>query len=356
MSSLVPPLSAAIQAVTPYRSARMIIKGDDLICLDACECPSAPIYDVTDLALNRYPDPLSCDLRFAIGEFYRLDPNSIFLGCGVDELLDMGLKAFGDERGVVSFFPTYPLYALLSTINGKRYASVPLREDFSLDEDTIEPFLPKADVLILCSPNSPTGTVLPMEQIARLVEKFPGLVLVDEAYGEFADAQGLPSAITLVQGGAKNLLVLRTFSKAFRGAGIRLGYAIACTEIIEGLLRVKLPYNVNALTQHVGPQLWKKREQMEENVRTMLRECRRLAQGCRELGCTVSDSKTHFFLLQFPDGVSADEIYARLRDEYRIVARPFGIINGRGSLRMSCGTREQNNLVLTALKKFLPSS
>ena len=146
-----------------------------------------------------------------------------------------------------------------------------LRDDFSLDFDALMAVLDRADLLFLCSPNNPTGGVLDRSLIERVTAGFSGLVVVDEAYGEFAEAEGIPSSIELVRnaaiggrcgprGGPANLVVLRTFSKAFGAAGIRLGYAVAQPAVIDVLLRIKPPYNVNVLTQTVGLSLWGRRE------------------------------------------------------------------------------------------------
>ncbi len=355
MSTIPFSLPANITSLVPYRSARSILKGPEWIFLDAGECPDVPLYELEPKPqINRYPDPTSDDLRDAIGGFYGLKRENVFMSCGIDELIDLCIKTFvRPGRTVLSCDPTFPVYKMLAHVNGKEYVSVPLTSDFQLNIDAVEASYDAADLLFLCTPNNPTGTIIDQELVLRVLSRFPGLVVVDEAYGEFLEVNGMPTAVERLKKGAKNLLVCRTFSKAFRGAGIRLGYGIASPDIIDILLKTKLPYNINALTQSVGMQLWNARSAMEKNVAFLQSERARVAKRCEEFGCTVSDSVTHFFLLQLPDGKSAEQIYARLRDEYRVVVRPFGTINGRQSLRVSIGSPQQNDVFLSALSTLL---
>jgi histidinol-phosphate aminotransferase len=178
-------------------------------------------------------------------------------------------------------------------------------------------------------------------------------VVIDEAYGEFTDAEGIPSSVDLVRKGARNLLVLRTFSKAFGAAGIRLGYGIADEGIIDVLLKMKPPYNVNAMSQACGLKLWNERERMEKNVQTLLFERDRLMNECRNLNCKVFPTITNFFLVQLPEAVDSDAVYARLRDQYRIVLRKIKGLPQKNVLRISVGSKEENDLLLSSLSTLL---
>ncbi len=354
MNPLPFPLPANIASLVPYRSARAILKGPEWIFLDAGECSEVPLLSLKQSLINRYPDPTADVLRDAISDYYGLRRQNVFMSCGIDELIDLSIKTFvRPGRAVLSCDPTFPVYKMLAQINNRDYVSLPLTRHYCINIDALESAYDSADILFLCSPNNPTGTVIDDSVIQRVVDTFPGLVIADEAYGEFLEANGISTAVDILQKGAKNLLVCRTFSKAFRGAGIRLGYGLATSDIIDQFLKTKLPYNVNMLTQDIGLQLWNDRSAMQKNVRSLQRERKRVATSCEKLGCTVSKSITHFFLLQFPDGVSAYEIYIRLRDDYRIVVRPFGVINGRESLRISMGTKEQNDFFLLSLSRLL---
>lgn len=348
IKSLIP---AHIFSLPPYKSARGICKGESWIFMDAGECPLPPDYNLEPLKINFYPDPTGDYLRLTIADIYGLKTDNICLGCGIDEILDLAIRTFsnpGDE--VLGFTPSFPLYEYRSKVNSRRYKSVPLKKDYTLNADLLlSKVTAKTKILILCNPNNPTGTYLDPDIIRKIIKSFRGLVIVDEAYGEFLDLQKTPSAINLVRSGSANVLVCRTFSKAYAAAGIRLGYGLASTEIITALLKTKLPYNVNSLSQTIGIDLFTKQSMMKKNVGALYQRSRKLAKACKYLGCTVSPSITHFFLLQFPNEADPDLIYKCLMNDYRIVIRPFGLINGINSFRISTGTREQNKLFLSAL-------
>ena len=351
------PLSSNIAALKPYTSARSLCKGDSWTYMDANESP-VPGIELSSLPpLNRYPDPTADRLRDAIATTYRVSRENLVLGNGSDELIDLCVRAFvRQEREVLSMEPTYGVYAVCSALQGVPYRTVTLTQDFLVDVSALLNKSTNADILFLCSPNNPTGLFIPPAHLARIVREFNGIVVVDEAYGEFADDAGIPSAIEMVREGAENLVVLRTFSKAFGAAGIRLGYAVGPCSLIDVLLRIKPPYNVNALTQAVGLALWERREKMQERV-TMLRKSKiAMVEACNDLGCNVTPSLTNFFLIQPPKGTSADDLLQRLRDEYRIVIRRIKdtpILTN--ALRITVGTEEQNSALISALSSILSS-
>ena len=299
------PLPTHVASLRPYESARSLWKGDSWTFMDANESPLQRAVVLDGLPpLNRYPDPTADALRDAVSAFYGLRRENLMMANGSDELIDLVVRAFVRlGRKVVSLSPSYGMYRVSADAAGADFVSVPLRADFSLDEQSLIAALKDADVLFLCSPNNPTGMALdgasrrtdipvcrstdipvcrdvapaPGRQeclpssanqclpscgsglIERLAATFSGVICVDEAYGEFADAEGIPSSIELLRRGVENLIVLRTFSKAFAAAGIRLGYGVACPAAIEVLLRMKPPYNVNVLTQAAGLALWNQR-------------------------------------------------------------------------------------------------
>ena len=353
--SKIPPVSAFVASLKPYKSGRSIVKGEDWIFLDSGECTESILRKFPQLPdINRYPDPTADSLRDVIADSYAIKCENVFISNGIDELIELAIKTFSEPEGtVLGFDPTFPVYRISAISQGRRYISVDLQSDFSLDKEQACIAASKADVVFVCSPNNPTGITLDQSVITSIIKSAKGLVVLDEAYGEFAELQGLPTGIKRVKDCQCNILITRTFSKAYAAAGIRLGFGIACEEIIEQLLRVKLPYNVNSLSQSVGTELWKQRGKMEKNVQSLLKGCKQLMEGCRKLECTVSNSVTHFFLLQLPDGYFAKEFYEYLLRDYRIVVRPFGEINGKDSLRVSTGTCDQNELFLSALSSFL---
>lgn len=325
--------------------------------MDANESPVPGIELPSLPPLNRYPDPTADHLRDAIAETYSVSRENIVLGNGSDELIDLCIRAFVRQgREVVSVDPTYGVYGVCSAIQGVSYRAVTLTKDFLVDIPAFLKAGRDADVLFLCSPNNPTGLSIPKMHLARIVRELRGIVVVDEAYGEFADDAGIPSAIEMVKEGSENLVVLRTFSKAFGAAGIRLGYAVGARPLIDVLLRIKPPYNVNSMTQAVGLALWGKREEMRERVAELRRWKIPMVETCEELGCTVIPGIANFFLIQPPKGRNADDLLRRLRDEKRIVIRR---INNTpilaNALRITVGTQEQNRSFISTLSSLLSS-
>ena len=350
------PLRPNIASLRPYASARSILKGNDWIFLDANEGPSPAFVQMDALPpLNRYPDPTADALRDAVAGFYSVDRGNLMIGNGSDELIDLCIRTFvRPGRGVVALQPSYGMYRVSADINGVPFTALPLEDDFSLDSRTILTAAAGADVLFLCSPNNPTGLTIDRPLIEHIVQRFSGLVVIDEAYGEFSDAAGFPSSIDLVRSGSENLLVMRTFSKAFSAAAIRVGYGVASKSLIDVLLRVKPPYNVNALSQSAALALWNDRPAMERRVRDTLSERDRLMRGVENLGCRIFPTCANFFLMKLPASVSNDEVYATLRDRYKIVLRKFDDLGKlKNVLRITVGSPQQNNLLLSSLSSLL---
>jgi histidinol-phosphate aminotransferase len=391
------PLPAHVASLRPYESARSLWKGDSWIFMDANESPVQAAVALEGFPpVHRYPDPTADALRDAVAVFYGLQRQNLFMANGSDELIDLLVRGFVRRgRKIVSLAPTYGMYRVSAEAAGADFVTVPLLAGFGIDADAVLAALNGADLLFLCSPNNPTGTVLEPALVERLAAAFPGVICVDEAYGEFADAQGIGSSIELVRRGVPNLIALRTFSKAFAAAGIRLGYGAASPAVIDVLLRIKPPYNVNVLSQAAGLALWSRRPAMEENVRGLIAERDRLMGECRRLGCAVFPSVANFFLLEPPDRAAdrrlslressaafaerkatldapfaerkatlaetaapqtaADRIYHRLLEEHRLVVRRFAGRPGlENVLRISVGTPEQNAVFLAALSQLLP--
>jgi histidinol-phosphate aminotransferase len=344
-----PAIPPHIAALEPYESARALLKGSGWTFLDANESAFAALSSQISLsALNRYPDPFADRLREAISGHYGLDRDHIIMANGSDELIDLAVRAFvRPGRSVLGADITYGMYRVSAAASGFPYRVLAVNEDHQIDERSLG-HAHDSDVLFLCCPNNPTGTVLESRAIERIVRTFPGLVVIDEAYGEFADAQGIPSSIGLVANGAPNVLVLRTFSKAFGAAGLRLGYGISSVFLIKTLQKIKPPYNVSALSQAIGLELWEKRSRMEENVERLSLEKARLMDACVELGCKVRRSPTNFFLIELASQSQRDRTYEVLRDEYRIVVRKIrGLAN---VLRITVGTPKENDYLISSLR------
>lgn len=330
-----------IRRLKPYSSARDEYKGKTAsVFLDANENPYNQPY-------NRYPDPLQGEVKQALSAVKGVDPDSIFLGNGSDEAIDLLFRAFCEPGcdNVVAIDPTYGMYEVCAAINKVEYRKVPLDEAFRFRADDM---LRKADaqtkLMFLCSPNNPTGNSLDRAEVERLLDAFDGLVVVDEAYIDFSSE---PSMLGQLKE-RPNLVILQTFSKAWGCAGIRLGIACAHPEVIAILNKIKYPYNVNLLTQREALHMLQQPLQVRQWVEVLLKERERLMEAFAELPCClqVYPTDANFFLAKVTD---ANGIYARLVEQGIIVRNRSHITLCDNCLRITVGTSEENDALLEAL-------
>src|SRR5258708_35904457 len=233
-----------VKRLTPYSSARDDFQGGGSVYLDANENPFNSLY-------NRYPDPHQTTLKKRIAEIKKVRPVELFLGNGSDEAIDLLIRSFCEpgKDSVLIPQPTYGMYSVSAAVNAVDVISVPLTRDFDLDVDSIQcAWNKRTKLLFLCSPNNPSGNLLDMEKIKVLLDDFHGLVIVDEAYIDFAGYDGFLPLLDQFN----NLVVLQTFSKAWGLAGIRLGMCFSNPEVIHILNKIKPPYNINTLTQSIA--------------------------------------------------------------------------------------------------------
>jgi histidinol-phosphate aminotransferase len=296
-------------------------------------------------ALRRYPDPLARQVRAAASEALGLPADWILAGNGSDEILAMIMRAFVGEGGAVAYpMPTYVLYRTLSEIQNARPVEVPYPEDYQLPLDQLA--RAGGQVTFVASPNSPSGTSYPLEQLDQLAGKIPGVLAVDEAYVDFAGA----SALELVRR-RDNVIILRTLSKGYSLAGLRLGLALAQPGLLEGLWKVKDSYNLDAATIAVGSaaltdQAWK-----NANADKVKASRARLAAGLEKLGFKVWPSQSNFLLAR-PAAGDAERIYRSLKDR-GILVRYFKEPRLDDKLRITVGTDQQNQALLAALGQLL---
>ena len=278
-------------------------------------------------------------------------PENIFLGVGSDEAIDLLYRIFCEpgRDNAVSITPTYGMYKVCADINGVEYREVSLKKDFSLDCDAIlQTIDTHSRLLFLCSPNNPTGNVFPAIEIERLITAFDGIVVVDEAYIDFSSR---PSWIRRLNE-FHNLVVLQTFSEAWGSAGVRLGMAFASTEIIGILSKIKYPYNVNQLTQKQAIEMLHKYYEIERWVKRLKEEREDLEKRFSELPLTVEvfPSDANFFLVRVTDAV---KIYNHLVGEGIIVRNRNSISLCGNCLRVTVGTRMENDKLIEALQGFI---
>lgn len=332
-----------IQRLQPYSSARSEFKGQADVFLDANENPF-------DTGLNRYPDPLQKELKAVISKNKGISAKHIFLGNGSDEVIDLLIRIFCEPRvdRIITLPPTYGMYKVSAGIADVAVQEVPLTTDFQPDPEAI---LQAADarskILFLCSPNNPTGNDFNPALVQRLIQDFPGIVVVDEAYIDFSQQPSFAQAIEQ----HPNLVVMQTFSKAWGLAGIRLGMAFAGTEVIELLNKVKPPYNVNQLTQKAALEALQRSDEQEQMVATLLDERRKLEAALPELPFVerVFPSQANFLLVRVDD---PQALYRYLVDQKIIVRDRSNVHLCAGALRITVGTPDENQRLLETLRVY----
>lgn len=328
----------------PYSSARDEYKGAKAsVFLDANENPYNQPY-------NRYPDPMQYDLKKELSGIKKVKPENIFLGNGSDEAIDLVFRAFcePDVDNVVAIDPTYGMYQVCADVNDVEYRKVLLDEHFQFSADSLLAATDeRTKMVFLCSPNNPTGNDLLRSEIEKILKNFDGLVILDEAYSDFSEAPSFLSELEVYP----NLIVLQTFSKAWGCAGIRLGMAFASPQIISILSKIKYPYNVNQLTQEQARQILRNYEEIERWIKMLKEERKVLERDFVQLPCVleVFPSNANFFLARVTDAVG---IYNYLVSEGIIVRSRHTISLCCNCLRVTVGTRAENNKLVEALKNY----
>lgn len=332
-----------IQTLSPYSTARDEFTGAASVFLDANEnpCPTT---------VNRYPDPHQRALKTLIGELKGVDTARIFLGNGSDEAIDILVRVIDCEDGGITITPpTYGMYKVAAASNGVSVVDAPLRENFSLDLDAIRRASTHGSrLLFLCSPNNPTGREYDLRDIQGVLEAFEGIVVVDEAYIDFADG---PSALELLDR-YERLVVLQTFSKAWGMAGIRLGMAFAAPALIAAMNKLKLPYNVSELTQRYALERLREPARMKGDVQELRTERERLMRELQSLpGITrVFPSGGNFLLVRM---FEPRAVFERLQTRGIIVRDRSKERGCEGCLRITVGTSDENVALLDALREIL---
>jgi histidinol-phosphate aminotransferase len=340
-------------------AARLGISRSDVLKLDANEnlfLPRMMMHEIlmeaseeTDPRL--YPSGDSKRLRGAVGGYLGVSPRQVVLGAGGDQLIKLLLHAFlraGDEMLAVT--PTFSVYGLTTRAMGVGYRTVDVEEDFSLNvEETLSAVGPRTRILVLCSPNNPTGNQFARDKVLSLAERFQGLVVVDEAYVEYA-GYSLVEEITRFD----NMLILRTFSKAFGLAGLRLGYAVSNSSLAEVLNdRYQMPYPVSSISLKAGLVVLEKIGQVRDSVEAAKRERGWLTDELNAMkGVTAYSSDANFVLLSLTRDY--EDIYGKLL-ERGVIVRKIGLVPrvSDGCFRVTLAPREKLERFLVALKEAL---
>ena len=336
-----------IKRLTPYSSARSETDGTGCILLDANENSfGSPFGD----DLHRYPDPYQLEIKERIAAMNGVDPSEIFIGNGSDEAIDLLFRIFcrpGLDNAIVCP-PTYGMYEVSAAINDIEVRRTLLTREFQLDMAAIEERIGESTKLIfICSPNNPTGNCIDHETILSLVKNFGGIVVVDEAYIHFSDHASLVTEIKTFP----NLVVLQTFSKAWGLAGLRIGVAFARHDIISYFNKVKPPYNMSRAAQKLLLSALNKKSVLNETVVKVVEQKKLLNQALNKLSFveTVHPSDANFLLVRCDKPV---ETWAFLLDEKIIVRDRSKVELCEGCLRITVGTKEDNDALINALKGY----
>lgn len=342
----------SIDAMSGYVPGEQPPPGTKVIKLNTNENPYPPssaalqvLRELEGELLRRYPDPMAGAFRQAASEVLGVPADWILVGNGSDDLLTMIIRACTEPgRRVVYPMPTYVLYRTLAQIQDADIVEVPYPEDYSLPvEQLIEA---QGAVTFVASPNSPSGTVAPVAVLDKLASQLPGVLVVDEAYVDFAESD----ALDLVKQ-HDNVIILRTLSKGYSMAGLRLGFGVANPVLLEGLIKVKDSYNVDAVACAVGAAAIADQSHTIANADKIKASRTQMADALEQLGFYVFPSQANFLLAQSPSG-NADYLYKSLK-ERGILVRYFNQPRLTDKLRITVGTPEQNDSLIQVLGEIL---
>ncbi|WP_010273299.1 histidinol-phosphate transaminase [Paenibacillus senegalensis] len=346
-----------VNRITPYPKSERIPEDGVVLKLDQNESPYPPSPKVlevlSNMAENRirhYPDPSAILLRNRLAEIHGIPPEQILCGNGTSELITLLFRACIGTGTVAAADPSFALYPLAAQLAGAHCVKIPLREDNTLDIGAMA--ASGADALVVVNPNAPTGILTERAELEELASSFRGLVIVDEAYMEYVDGER-ESMLPLLQS-FSNVVVLRTFSKAYALSGIRVGSVFASAAVIEGLGKVKELYNLGAVSQQLALAALDDQDYMKMNVRKTKQTRDLFSSSLKNLGFQVLPSETNFVLCEpsaFSPWLTAQRIH-RLLQEHHIYVRYFTAPPLHTKLRISIGTDEQMDYVLRTIAKL----
>lgn len=330
-----------MRAMVPYSTARDEFKGVAEVFMDANESPF-------DNGYNRYPDPSQARLKRRIAEIKGVDVQNIFVGNGSDEAIDLCFRIFCNPGldNAIAIAPSYGMYSTCAAVNDVEMREVLLNDDFSLP---VERLLDAADnnskLLFICSPNNPTGNVFPREEIERILQEFDGMVVLDEAYIDFADEPGMLRSLE----NWPNLIILQTLSKAWGMAGLRAGLAFASDYVMQLFAQVKYPYNINVATLSAVEKLLK--AGVDDRVKLIKEQRAFMEQKLSGMECVwrVYPSQANFLLVQVDN---AADLYNYLLGEGIIVRDRSRMPLCDNTLRITVGTPQENVRLLRAIAEY----
>ena len=348
-------IARSVRALSPYVPGEQP-KGGRVVKLNTNENPYPPSPRVAEVLakfdldrLRRYPDPMCDELRARIAAIHGTTSERVFVGNGSDEVLTIAARTFvDDDEAIGSFDPSYSLYKTLAAIRDVPFVSSPLADGFGWAEPRTEgEGGEKVSLFLLTNPNAPTSVQYPSGVVADFARVFPGVTLVDEAYVDFAKANCMPLAVDPANG---RTVVMRTLSKSFSLAGLRLGFCVGPEELVAAMIKVKDSYNVDALAQAVAIAALEDLEWMEENARKVRATRAAVAAALRGRGWEMPDSQSNFLFAR-PPRKQASEVFDALRAR-RIFVRYFPGVRTGDRLRISVGTDSDMDEFLSAIDEI----
>ncbi|MGH2648674.1 MAG: histidinol-phosphate transaminase [Ginsengibacter sp.] len=336
-----------IKSLQPYSSARTEYSGEASVFLDANENSyGSPL----DMDYNRYPDPLQWKLKQDLSKIKGIPSQNIFIGNGSDEVIDLAFRIFCEpaKSNIITCPPTYGMYKVCANINDVGVKEIILTRDFQLDiEKILESIDSDTRLLFLCSPNNPTGNNLNRLDIELLINNFPGIVIIDEAYINYSKQKTFLQELTEYE----NLIVMQTLSKAWGLAALRLGIAFASEKIIELFNKVKPPYNINLSSQQLGIKALAGIEQVNANIKTTVEQRNFLQQQLQQFSFVqkIYPSDANFILVKTTD---ADKLYQYLSKQKIIVRNRNREPLCKNCIRVTVGTPTENEILIGALKEY----
>lgn len=361
-STAMPSVRDDLTVMSGYHSPQVDVK----VRINTNESPFAPpaewleevLAEIRRIEFNRYPDRDAKQLRKAIAAFEGVDPEHVFCANGSNEVLQSLLLAYGGrERCAAVFEPTYALHRHIAMLSATRVFTGWREPDHSLDPAVAEAVVARCSPVItfLCSPNNPTGRAEPDELISHVLAVAPGLLVVDEAYGQFSERSAL-DVVRAGFAGSEKLVVTRTFSKTWSMAACRLGYMVAHPSVVAACEGVTLPYHLDAMTQAAGMVALRYEAEMDDRISVVVRERERVQSALREMeGVDYWPSQANFVLFR-PSLADAKEVWSKLLDRQVLVRDCSGWPGLTGCLRATIGTPDENTAFLEALGESLGTS
>ena len=350
MRAMAPPfVRANVRDMQGYAPGEQPGAGERVVKLNTIENPFAPsdkvmlaIAQVEPEMLRRYPDPTAGMFRAAAAKVLGVSPDMILAGNGSDDILTIATRTFIPPGGTLACpEPTYSLYPVLARLEQANYLAVPWEKDWSLPTEAL--LEAGADAIYLANPNAPSGTFVSPTKVEELARNFKGLLLIDEAYGDFAD----DNCLALVRE-YRNVVVSRTMSKAYSLAGLRFGFAVAQADVVEQMAKVKDSYNCDAISVAAATAAIEDQEYARERWEFVKSERQRLSAELTQMGWGVAKSQANFILAAAPDG-RGREVYLGLKQQ-GILVRHFDKPGLADKIRITVGQSQENNALLAGIK------